>query len=113
MRTTTPRDKILNAGLHLVMEWGENLLKPIQVRLGTHYPELSPADLDEINTICQSAMRFGHDYVYDLASISGKDTKSDSFERVMRERYPWIDRGNLTNLFSQGMYYAWKDMGFQ
>jgi hypothetical protein len=31
-------DDILNAGLHLAMEWGEDWLTPIQERLGSSYP---------------------------------------------------------------------------
>ena len=112
-KTESPsREAILNKGLHLAMEWGEHWLKPIQARLGSKYPTLAPAELDELNALCQAAMRFGHSTVYDMASVSGKDTKYEDFEPVMTQRYPWVDSRNLSRLFSQGMYYAWKDMGF-
>jgi len=109
----TGREPIWNAGLSMAMEWGENLLKPIQPRLAASYPTLIPAELDEINTVCQAAMKFGHDTVYRLASKSGSQTKLESFAVLMRRRYPWVDADNVSRLFNQGMYYAWKDMGFE
>jgi hypothetical protein len=107
------RDELLNEGLSLAMEWGENWLKPIQERLALRRPALSQSELDEINAICQAAMKFGHDSVYDLALKSGSKTKLEDFEPVMRARYPWANSENLSHLFSQGMYYAWKDKGLE
>lgn len=106
-----PRNALLNEGLHLAMEWGENWLKPIQERLASRYPALPKGELDEINATCQAAMRFGHDTVYDLALKLGKETKHEDFEPVMVAKYPWVSSSNLSHLFSQGMYYAWKDTG--
>jgi len=105
------RNASLNEGLHLAMEWGEDWLKPIQKRLSKSHPALSEDELNEINTVCQAAMRFGHSAVYELALKSGKDTKQEEFEATMLARYPWVSSNNLSHLFSQGMYYAWKDSG--
>jgi hypothetical protein len=107
------RDTLLNKGLDLAMEGGENWLKPIQDRLALQHPELSQSELDEVNDICHAAMKFGHDCVYDLALKSGKNTKREDFEPLMRVRSPWVDPKNLSHLFSQGMYYAWKDTGLE
>jgi hypothetical protein len=107
------RDDLLNEGLSLAMEWGENWLEPTQERLALRRPALSQSELDEINAICQAAMKFGHDSVYDLALKSGSKTKREDFEPVMRARYPWVNSENLSHLFSQGMYYAWKDTGLE
>ena len=109
---STGRELLWNDGLNMAMEWGENLLQPVQSRLSAKYPSLTPAELDEINALCQAAMKFGHDTVYGLASRSGSKTKLESFAALMRRRYPWVDAKNISRLFSQGMYYAWKDMGF-
>lgn len=106
-----PRNDLLNEGLHLAMAWGEDWLKPIQARLAGRHPELSEGELDEIDAICRTAMRFGHDAVYDLALKSGTSTKREDFDPIMSARYPWVDRRNLAQLFNQGMYYAWKDTG--
>lgn len=112
MSAQASHDEVLNAGLNLAMEWGEDWLKPIQDRLGLLYPAMSQAERDEANSTCQAAMKFGHGSVYELASASGKDTKASDFERIMKHRYSWVDSRNLARLFNQGMYYAWKDMGF-
>jgi hypothetical protein len=106
------RDAIWNEGLYLAMEWGTDWMKPIQPRLASRYPALTPAELDELDKLCRDAMKFGHTTVYDLAESAGKDTKYEDFARVMTRRYAWVDARNLSRLFSQGMYYAWKDMGF-
>nr|WP_315482825.1 hypothetical protein [uncultured Undibacterium sp.] len=94
------------------MQWGDDWLKPIQGRLARRFPVLSRDQLDEINFTCQAVMKFGHAAVYDLAEKFGKDTKREEFVRVMSVAYPWINEENLSQLFSQGMYYAWKDLGF-
>ena len=31
---------------------------------------------------------------------------------IMTARFQWVNTDNLSRLFSQGMYYAWKDLGF-
>jgi hypothetical protein len=102
------QDTLLNEGLHLAMEWGEDWLKPIQKRLAALYPALSKGELDEINAICQEAMRFGHGVVCDITSKSGMETKPEDFESAMIARYPWVNSKNLSRLFSQGMYYTMK-----
>ena len=98
----TRRDDLLNEGLHLAMEWGKDWLKPIQERLAVRHPELLPEELDEVNTLCQAAMQFGHGYVYDLALKSGRDADQRDMEAAMRVRYPWVNARNLQHLFSQG-----------
>lgn len=105
------RAEQLNAGLALAMEWGENWLKPIQARLRLRYPQLTQAELDDFNRLCQEAMKFGHDTVYELAMEAGKTIRVNDFEPRMHARFPWVDSRNVAHLFSQGMYYAWKDGG--
>ena len=105
------RELLLNEGLDIAMEWGKNWLKPIQDRLAVRHPELSQSELNEVNAICQAAMKFGHDFVYNLALKAGKDTKKSDLELAMQSRYPWVNAKNIAHLFSQGMYYAWKDTG--
>jgi hypothetical protein len=107
------RNDLLNEGLYLAMEWGEDWLKPIQERLAARNSALSKEDLDEINAISQGAMRFGHGAVYDLTLKSGDETSYGDFEPAMIAQYPWVDAKNLSRLFSQGMYYAWKDTGLR
>lgn len=102
------RVDLLNDGLHLAMEWGPDWLMPIQERLAKKYPRLSEIELDEINAICQAAMSFGHGTVYDLVREHGRDIALQQFEPIVKSRYPWVDAGNMSRLFSQGMYYSMK-----
>jgi hypothetical protein len=90
------------------MEWGADWLTPIQDRLSTIYSGLSAAELIEINAVCQTAMKFGHDTVCSLAWKSGLGTKFEDFEPIMKSQYPWVNAKNMSRLFSQGMYYAMK-----
>lgn len=87
-------------------------LQPVQGRLAQRFPALSQEQLDELNTACQAVMSFGHQVVYDLAEKFGKDTRREDFALSMSAAYPWVNESNMSQLFSQGMYYAWKDMGF-
>lgn len=99
---------LLNTGLSLAMEWGEDWLKPIQPRLAQQFPALAPEELDETNTICQKAMRFGHQLVGLLAKKDGLTVSQNAWETEFLQNYPWVNRENLSRLFSQGMYYALK-----
>ncbi len=105
------KEDILNAGLALALEWGENWLQPIQERLHRQCPKLGEAELDEYNTTCREAMDFGHNHVPDCWRQSGEDQKKaySLWEQEMKSRYPWISKDNLSHTFSQGCYYAWKD----
>ena len=103
------RNHILNDGLHLAMEWGEDWLKPIQERLSKAYPGLLKEQLDEYSAICQAVMKYGHDQTYKLAELKGNKVSAEEFESIMISRYPWVNSENLSRLFSQGIYYSWKD----
>lgn len=102
---------VLNAGLELALEFGENWLQPIQTRLAQQHPELSSAELEECDAICREAMTFGHEQV--RVCWRGAGTSQDEafrrFRDAVRRRFDWIDDARLSHLFSQGCYYAWKD----
>ena len=102
---------ILNEGLHLALAWGEDWLKPIQPRLAKLHPELRAEELEQYNTICQEAMRFGYEKAKQYAAIAlaEEHTKNlELFSSQIRQRYPWANDDNLSSLFSQGIYYALK-----
>ena len=105
---TLVNPEILNTGLNLAMEWGKDWLKPIQSRLVIHYPQLSPDELDRYNTLCQEAMKFGHDLIYSLHNQHTTSEIQSYFRSQLKEKYPWVSDENLGRLFSQGMYYAMK-----
>jgi hypothetical protein len=102
--------RILNIGLGLAMELGEQWLQPIQTRLGAKFPSLSGADLDGYDSVCRQAMRFGHKQVVLTIRRRNHDLRAhfERFRAVVLVEYPWITKKNLGRLFSQGCYYAMK-----
>lgn len=105
-------NQILNDGLDYALEFGSNWLQPIQFRLVKLYPELSETQLDNYNSQCQIAMKTGHEQVYALAELSGKDISFDTFVTSFTKSFPWVNDKNLKHIFAQGMYYARKDIGW-
>lgn len=108
-------DEILNVGLSLALEWGENWLRPIQERLARLYPNLRSDQLDECNSTCQSVMKLSNKLILSsttlqlsMAKGEGLQTGQKEWEMAILKSYPWINKENLGQLFSQGMYYAMK-----
>lgn len=93
------------------MEWGPNWLKPIQERLAVKYPHLNVEELDAYQAVCRSAMNFGHEQVPEHWHAAGGDQAEAErrSQQAVLARYPWVSPANLSHLFSQGCYYAWKD----
>lgn len=102
---------LLNEGLDLSMDWGENWLAPIQSRLHKNWPHLKPAELEELNAACQRAMKFGHDTLYELRTSQGKEVDVEDFTSLLLAAFPWVNAANATRLFNQSTYYAWKAGG--
>ena len=101
-------EDILNAGLNLAMEFGQNWLQPIQERLAKKYPKLNSTKLDEYNDVCQSAMKLGHDSMFKLSENNDVETRVEELAEIVREQYPWVTDKNISKLYSQGMYYSMK-----
>jgi hypothetical protein len=116
-RNNSPGEaEILNHGIRLAMEFGENWLQPIQNRLAKKFTHLNATELDAYNHICRGAMDSAHSHIYNTLAkldetsekIASRELKKN-FREYMRNNYTWISGSNLTRLFNQGMYYAWKD----
>lgn len=109
----TFENNILNEGLNIAMEFGENWLNPIQERLSKKYPKLDEEDLDYLNIYCREAMFEGHQFIPQILDDANKpilsDQLSELFSDFIRNKYNWINKENINRLFSQGCYYAWKD----
>ena len=103
-------EEILNVGLDLAMEFGEDWLQPIQTRLTILFPALSRDELDAYNELCRKAMFFGHDQVVRSIQEGPSDQAGQfqNFRAAVLAEYPWVADGNLRRLFSQGYYYAMK-----
>lgn len=104
-------DKILNDGLHLSMEFGEEWLKPIAGRLSKKYPDLNLEELDLCEKLCKKVNTDAHDYVFNNPiKINGelKFIEFNEFKNYMEPLYVWINDKNMRRLYSQSCYYAWK-----
>jgi len=101
MESTLPHD-VLNAGLNLAtVEWGD-----ARQSLVKRYPELTPEQLDECNTVCHAAQKFGYAQMGKLNLPKLETVYQDGFEdfrRLVTAKYPWVDEANLSRLFSQGI----------
>jgi hypothetical protein len=95
--------EILNTGLQLAMEFGENWLKPIQQRLFRRYNFLSKEELDKYNLICKTALDDG------IRFIQNTLTNLDSRQQYMRKKYAWINNQGIERVFNQSCYYSWNE----
>jgi hypothetical protein len=109
-------EKILNRGLEFALEFGSNWLQPIQSRLSKKFPDLQTDELNKYDTICRTAMKDGHDYIYKTLVTAAKEKRkikekdvSEELKLFLHKEYPWIDSGNLKRILTQGFYYAGKD----
>ena len=102
---------VLNKGLDFAMEFGANWLRPIQDRLAAQFPQLSQGELDEYDRVCREAMNFGHTQLVSCWREAHSEQRQalEFFRRDVVGRYPWVSEANLSRLFSQGCYYAFKD----
>ena len=104
-------DALLNEGLALAMDWGENWLAPIQERLRRAYPSLEPHELDAANATCQAAMRFGHESLHAMTLEDARNVTQEAFSALLLAGYPWVSAENAARLFRQSTYYVWKAGG--
>jgi hypothetical protein len=106
-------DRILDAGLGLAMEWGDEWLRPIHERLARVHPELGPRELDAYDRACRAAMKYGNERAASCWHAANGDQAEAYrlFVEAVAAKYSWISEANLARLFSQGSYYAWKDGG--
>lgn len=104
------QDEILNVGLGLAMEFGENWLQPIQGRLRRLYPALETHEADAYDAACRAAMNAGHRIVSDvLRELGGFHERAyDLYWARLSASHAWVSIGNAKHLFSQGCYYAMK-----
>ena len=111
-----PNSEILNDGLNLAMEFGNDWLMPVRERLEKKYPDLSAEQLDIYSIECEGAMEAGLSFIYKtlekLATNKGNITGPELFNLLqdnMKLIFPWINNESASRLMSQGCYYAYKD----
>jgi hypothetical protein len=108
-------EEILNHGLNMALEFGPNLNQPIHQRLKQKFPDLNDHKLAEINQLCYDVRDEGVNFILStLGAVAGKrgTIKHAELELMLKEKlakYLWINEKNLSHIYSQGCYYAWKD----
>jgi hypothetical protein len=110
-RRRTEPDALLNEGLALAMDWGDNWLAPINARLHERHRYLTTEELAVLNATCQGAMRLGHETAYARLRGGAEPVSLESFSAAVREKYPWVSQENLSRLLNQSLYYAAKTGG--
>ena len=108
-------DEIRNIGLEFSMEFGPNWLKPIQERLSRKIPALTSDELNRFDKLCRAVRDGGIQDLHSmLEEIDPKNPKDKNefykgFAALQTHKHPWINKKNMDHLFSQAMYYAFKD----
>lgn len=104
------QDDILNVGLDLAMEFGENWLMPIQSRLRLRYPALTSQEADAYDAACRTAMNAGNRITAEVVRELGgfHERAYGMFRPRLLADYPWVSEENAGALFSQGCYYVMK-----
>jgi len=104
-------NEILNNGLNLSMEFGENWLKDINERLKIKYPELTISELKKYDKLHRKVNKYAHDFIRKNPIKNGNEInfiEFDKFEDFIKNKYDWIDEKNINQLYSQSCYYALK-----
>ena len=103
--------EILNYGLQLSMEFGQNWLKPINERLATKFPDLLPQQLEEYNVLCKKVHQIAHRFIAEnpIRSDEGIEfVDFHQFRQFIQKQYSWLSSANVQRLYSQSCYYAYK-----
>lgn len=102
-------DFLKNQALSFAMEWGEQWLQPVHVRLRVAMPDLNAEQLDALNELAQHTLRQAWKAMERLlgSQKAERQTPSEaSFREQLGPEFAWIDSANLSRLHSQAMYYA-------
>ena len=107
----TLSNNILNNGLELHLEFGENWLTDIDDRLSEKFPGLSKYDLRKCDNLCRKTAKIANSFVCNNPIKEKGKVKfidSSDFKIYMLNQYDWINEKNLSHLYSQSCYYAMK-----
>ncbi len=102
---------VLNLGLDLAMAFGADWQCPIQGRLAAQVPRLTAAERDAVDALCREVMAFGQGRLVACWRQAHGDQALAvaGFRRAVLARYPWVCEANLSRLFAQACYYAFRD----
>lgn len=97
-------NELKNTALKLNIEWGENFGKPLGPRILQIYPELKSEEIEALELLCNNA-KYEFFGLYTKA-INDKSISEMEVYHQIYDKYPWINKDNLSMLSSQGNYYA-------
>lgn len=95
--------KLANRALDLSMDWGEDFCKPTQPRMAKLYPKLSLAELDAYDALARTVTQFANRLLYDSPHTAMQD-----FAAVIRQKFSWVTRENISRMYGQGTYFSMK-----
>ncbi len=99
---------ILNLALKRSLQWGKKFVKPLDIKLMKSLPALSGTDIEKVT---EYVIQVKDDVLWKIYypnwDVKGGTLKIDA-QKVVIEKYPWIEKDNLASLDSQGKYYAWR-----
>ncbi len=101
-------NELLNHALSLSMEFGENWLVDIDLRLKSMYPALSKAELRDYDNLCKEINRAAQNFISKNPKNDTQFIDFSAFEKFIKLKYEWINEENLSKLYSQSCYYALK-----
>ena len=99
--------KVLNIALKRSLEWGRKMDMPLDNKLIKSISYLSGTDVENLSKYIIEV----RDDVFWKIYYPNWDAKNQKLQidgmKATAEKYPWINKANLSTLDSQGMYYAW------
>ncbi len=100
------RGDVCNTAVMLSLEWGENWGMPIQDRLRRYFTEVSEEEADNLENHCREMMAFS---VQLAEKYYFKNEYSlEEALKILKQKFPKLEKRNLSHLFSQGVWYARK-----
>ena len=97
-------DAMKNHALRFSLEWGPEMGKPLLGKMRTIYPKIDEETVKQLDKLCSEIKSFAWRRYEEAFS---KEISEGEAGRLIREQYPFVDPGNLSQLHTQGMYYAW------
>lgn len=96
---------LLNSALEFASEWGENFRKPILERMLQRHPELSEAEILEL----EAEGKCAESCITGLAEreCAGEISEGDIVP-MAHEKFPWITDDHLYRIKNIGMFWARK-----
>lgn len=102
--------ELLRFTLDLVLDHIATLAQPVQRRLKSWMPHLTPAQVDAYTSVCQEVRDSGISLVEELADGGQPDDEDArvAWRETMLARYPWLLEKHLASMWAQGWHGALK-----